>query len=219
MNDAGLNRIHIGMESGSDKVLKMVRKGSNKEQHVVAGQKVKAAGMELSEYVMPGLGGKALSADHALETADALNRIDADFIRFRTLAIRGGIPLRQQLEAGEFEKLTDVEVAGEIRQFIASLDGITSRIKSDHILNLFEEIDGQMPAAKQPILDVLDTFLQMSPDEQMFFQVGRRLGMLRRLDDMRGNGVRDRIDAICRQNGITPDNVEEVITELMKRFI
>ena len=219
MNDAGLNRIHIGMESGSDKVLKMVRKGSNKAQHVEAGQKVKAAGMELSEYVMPGLGGRALSEDHALETADALNQIDADFIRFRTLAIRGGIPLRKQVESGEFEKLTDVEVAGEIRQFIASLDGITSRIKSDHILNLFEEIDGQMPAAKRPILDVLDTFLNMTPEEQMFFQVGRRLGMLRRLSDMSGNGVKDRIDAVCRQNGITPDNVEEVIAELMKRFI
>ena len=58
MAEAGLNRIHIGMESGSDAVLKMVKKGSTKAMHVAAGQKVKRAGMELSEYVMPGLGGR-----------------------------------------------------------------------------------------------------------------------------------------------------------------
>ena len=54
---AGLNRIHIGLESGSDLVLKLVQKGADKATHIKAGRKVKAAGMELSEYVMPGLGG------------------------------------------------------------------------------------------------------------------------------------------------------------------
>ena len=73
---AGLNRIHIGMESGSDKVLRMVKKGADKATHIMAGRKVKRAGMELSEYIMPGLGGRTLAREHALETADALNRIN-----------------------------------------------------------------------------------------------------------------------------------------------
>ncbi len=85
MAAAGLNRIHIGMESGSDQVLTMVSKGVDKATHIEAGLKVKKAGMELSEYVMPGLGGRALSREHALETADALNRINPDFIRLRTI--------------------------------------------------------------------------------------------------------------------------------------
>lgn len=55
---AGLNRIHIGMESGADIVLKNVKKGATKEIHILAGNKVKNARMELSEYMMPGLGGK-----------------------------------------------------------------------------------------------------------------------------------------------------------------
>lgn len=54
--DAGLNRIHIGMETGSDVVLKLVDKGTTKEKHIIAGRKVKAAGIELSEYFIPGLG-------------------------------------------------------------------------------------------------------------------------------------------------------------------
>jgi hypothetical protein len=148
MRQAGLNRIHIGLESGSDAVLSRVRKGVDKRTQIKAGRKVKTAGMELSEYVMPGLGGKDLSRDHALETADALNRINPDFIRLRTLAIHGGIPLAEEHRAGRFVKLNDLEMVREIRLFIDSLDGISSMIVSDHILNLFEEIQGRFPRQK-----------------------------------------------------------------------
>ncbi|MCP4024138.1 MAG: radical SAM protein, partial [Desulfobacteraceae bacterium] len=71
MADAGLNRIHIGMESGSDTILKLVKKGCTKKDHIKAGLKVKKAGMELSEYIMPGLGGQKYSREHAEESADA----------------------------------------------------------------------------------------------------------------------------------------------------
>ncbi len=54
---AGLNRIHVGLESGSDEVLAYVRKGVTAAQQIEGGQRVVAAGIELSEYVMPGLGG------------------------------------------------------------------------------------------------------------------------------------------------------------------
>ena len=178
MREAGLNRIHIGLESGSDAVLNMVRKGVDKHTQIKAGRKVKKAGMELSEYVMPGLGGKELSRDHALETADALNRINPDFIRLRTLAITGGIPLAEEHRDGRFVKLNDIEMVREIRLFIGSLDGITSMIASDHILNLFEEVQGRFPDAKPDILAVLDRFLSLSDQDQCRFQVGRRLARI-----------------------------------------
>jgi radical SAM superfamily enzyme len=166
-------------------VLSRVRKGVDKRTQIKAGRKVKTAGMELSEYVMPGLGGKDLSRDHALETADALNRINPDFIRLRTLAIPGGIPLAEEHRAGRFVKLNDLEMVREIRLFIDSLDGITSMIVSDHILNLFEEIQGRFPEAKTDILAVLDRFLSLSgPEDQCRFQVGRRLGIFSRMADM-----------------------------------
>lgn len=105
MADAGLNRIHIGMESGSDRVLKLVKKGTDKSTQILAGQKVKNAGIELSEYYMPGLGGKALSRENARETADALNQINPDFIRLRTLAMPEAAPLTKQFRNGEFDKM------------------------------------------------------------------------------------------------------------------
>jgi hypothetical protein len=219
MRRAGLNRIHIGLESGSDEVLKRVRKGVDKATQVRAGQKVKRAGMELSEYLMPGLGGRELSELHATESADALNQIDPDFIRLRTLALPGRTPLAEEHRQGRFEKCTDVEMAAELRLFIASLDGITGWIKSDHILNLFEEIDGRLPEDQPALLGVLDRFLEMPREAQMRYQVGRRLGIFRRLDEMEKPRRIARVDAFCREHAITVDNVDAMADELMKRFI
>ena len=219
MREAGLNRIHIGLESGSDAVLKMVRKGVDKLTQIKAGRKVKKAGIELSEYVMPGLGGKDLSRDHALETADALNRINPDFIRLRTLAIPGGIPLAEEHRSGRFVKLNDIEMGREIRLFIERLNGITSMIVSDHILNLFEEVQGRLPEAKSDIMEVLDRFIALSPQDQCRFQVGRRLGIFTRLVDMNSTKRLAKVNAFCAQHDITPDNVDGMVDEMMKRFI
>lgn len=219
MRRAGLDRIHIGLESGSDAVLKKVRKGVDKATQVKAGRKVKGAGMQLSEYLMPGLGGRELSELHATESADALNQINPDFIRLRTLALPGRTPLAEEHRQGRFEKCTDLEMAAELRLFIASLQGISSQIKSDHILNLFEEIDGRLPGDQAVMLKVLDTFLEMPREAQMRYQVGRRLGIFRRLSDMHKPRRTGKVDAFCREHSITTDNVDEMVDELMKRFI
>jgi hypothetical protein len=219
MRQAGLNRVHIGLESGSDVVLGLVRKGVDKQSQIKAGRKVKKAGMELSEYVMPGLGGKAFSREHAIETADALNQIDPDFIRLRTLAIPRSLPLAVAQGDGRFVKLNDSEMVREIRLFVDHLDGIGSMIVSDHILNLFEEVQGRLPEAKPAILAVLDRFLALPDQDQVRFQVGRRLGLFSRLADINNPKRRAKVDDFCVQYGITPDNVDAMIDEMMTRFI
>jgi hypothetical protein len=219
IRNAGLNRIHIGLESGSDNVLKMTQKGVSKETHIKAGLKVKKAGMELSEYVMPGLGGNAYSKEHAVETADALNQINPDFIRLRTLAIPNSVALYDDYETGRFKKCTDLMMAEEVLLFIESLNGITSVLKSDHILNLFQNLEGKLPEDKENMLDIVRRFLAMTPDRQCVYQVGRRLGYFSRLSDMENPRRLERAEKACKQFGITPENVDEVIDELMKRFI
>ena len=219
IKDAGLNRIHIGLESGSDRVLKMAKKGVTKETHIKAGLKVKKAGIELSEYIMPGLGGKAYSEVHARETADALNRINPDFIRLRTLAIPNSVELYDDYAANRFEKCTDLMMAKEILIFLESLNGITSVVKSDHILNLFQNLEGKLPRDKARMLDIIHRFLAMDPERQCVYQVGRRLGFFSRLRDMESPRRLAKAEKACRQFGMTPENVDEVIDELMKRFI
>ena len=219
MAEAGLNRIHIGLESGSDKVLKMVRKGVDKATQIKAGQKVKLAGMALSEYVMPGLGGKSLSREHASETADALNQINPDFIRLRSLALPASAPLTAQFEDGEFDKIGEVDTARELLHFIESLKGITSTIKSDHVLNLFAEIDGKLPDDQQRICADIREFLELDPEEQMIFCIGRRTHRLSRLEDLKNPRLHDAAAELCRELGATVDNMDDIISMVMKRFI
>jgi hypothetical protein len=216
---AGLNRIHIGLESGCDRVLAQVNKGVDQQTHIEAGCKVKRAGMQLSEYFMPGLGGRTLSRAHALESAAALNRINPDFIRLRTLAIPESIPLAQESANGAFTKMGDREIAEELLLFLQSLAGITSQVKSDHILNLFEEIDGVLPDDRERMIAVIWRFLAMESEEQVLYQIGRRTGIFRRLDDCRDPGLRRQAQQYVAQWSVTPDNVDAICAQLMQRFI
>ncbi|MDY0133231.1 MAG: radical SAM protein [Desulforegulaceae bacterium] len=217
--DAGLNRIHIGMESGSDNVLKMIEKGADKKTHVIAGQKVKKSGISLSEYVMPGLGGKKYSKEHALETADALNQIIPDFIRVRTLAIPNQTPLFKDLEEKKFEKLTDLECAEELKLFIENLNPMDSNIVSDHVLNLFEDIKGKLSEDKDEMLSKIDKFLSLSDYDKMVYQIGRRTGLFRGVMDMTDKSRYERAAETATKFKMTPENADFVIAELMKRFI
>ncbi len=217
--EAGLDRVHIGMESGSNEVLEMVRKGVTKEQHIIAGLKVKRAGLELSEYVMPGLGGRRLSEVHAYQTADALNQINPDFIRIRTLAIPAAAPLAEEYRAGRFDKCTDLEMAGELLTFIEHLDGISSTVVSDHILNLFQEVRGKLPRDKERMLNVVRTFLDLAPQEQRLYQVGRRAGIFACVSHMQVPHRRAEAQAICEQLNITPENVDEITHRMTTRYL
>jgi ribosomal protein S4E len=216
---AGLNRIHIGMESASKEVLDFVKKGVDKETHITAGQKVKRAGIELSEYFMPGLGGEKLSKENALETADALNKINPDFIRIRTLAIPEEVELYKDCLEGTFAKMGDLETARELLMFIEHLDGITSTIKSDHVLNLFEEVEGKLPEDKQRMIAPIKKFLSMESESQVLYMVGRRAGVFRRLSEM-SDPVRLRhAENALNAHKVNADNVDEFTAQMMKRFI
>ncbi|KPA14100.1 coproporphyrinogen III oxidase [Candidatus Magnetomorum sp. HK-1] len=217
--DAGLNRIHIGLESGSDAVLKIMKKGVTKKDHINAGIKVKDAGMELSEYVMPGLGGQALTKEHALETADALNQINPDFIRLRSLAIPSNIPLFEMAQKELFVSCTDEAIAHEIHLMISNLKGIQSFIASDHILNLFEDIHGKLPNDQDKMLSIINNFFNLSPLDRTLFQVGRRLGIFRFLSQLEQPSLREQVQKICTQMNITPDNVDQNIQKVIQRFI
>lgn len=215
----GLNRIHIGMESGCDAVLERVKKGVAGDIHILAGQKVKAAGISLSEYVMPGLGGRDLSERHAEDTADALCQINPDFIRLRTLALPNHVEMFEDWQAGLFEKCTDEEVAREILTLIKGLSGITSQVTSDHILNLFEQVAGTLPEDQPKMIAEIQGFLDLPAEEKMVYQVGRRLGVYRSTADLADSGRRQQVHEACRRFGIRPENVDIAMDDLMKRFI
>jgi hypothetical protein len=219
IRNAGLDRIHIGMESGSDRVLKMVQKGVDKKRQVEAGKKVIQAGMELSEYIMPGLGGKELSDEHARETAQTLNEINPHFIRLRSLIVPRSAPLFEHWQSGRFTPLSDDETVAEIRLLISLLDGISSRLVSDHIRNLLEEVTGKLPEDKDAMLAVIDRYLAMPAEERLLFRLGRRGGGLRSLDELNDPRIRQRLQfAVMDLASETGGDVEKLIAELADQY-
>lgn len=219
LREAGLTRIHVGLESGSNLVLKMVRKGASKDIHIQAGLKVKEAGMELSEYIMPGLGGRGLSKEHAVESADALNKINPDFIRLRPLAFPVRAPLYELVTSGQFDRCNDVEIVKELHTLIGGLEGISSYLVSDHILNLFADLKGQLPEDKDFMMSILQRFLDMNEEGQMLYRFGRRLGAFTSLEDLHDTPRRERVIQVMSENNVNPQNIDSIIDQLMQRFV
>lgn len=219
MAEAGLNRVHVGFESASDKILGLINKGVDKETHIIAGQKIKKAGIELSEYFMPGIGGKEYSRENALDTAYAINRINPDFIRLRTLAVKDNSELSMDYKNGTFTRVNDDDTVKELLIFIENLEGITSTLKSDHILNLIYEVEGVFPQDKQKMLDALNWYLDLPENEKTIFKLGRRTGIMTLMDDLNDNFLRSRVNDLMKRNNITAENFDFIIDEIMKRFI
>ncbi|MFC1958428.1 radical SAM protein, partial [Chloroflexota bacterium] len=118
---AGLSRLHIGLESGDDELLKHIDKGVTAEQHIIAGKKAKKAGFEFSAYVMPGLGGRTRSEQHAKNTARVLNEINPDYIRLRPFVPRPDTPLFDEYETGVFQLSSPHERLRELKTMIEAL--------------------------------------------------------------------------------------------------
>jgi len=115
---AGLKRIHMGMESGDGPTLEHIKKGTDPEEIVAAGRRVRAAGIEISEYYLVGLGGLDRAGDHARESARVLNAIEPDFVRLRTLVIVPGTPLGEEARAGRFTLPGALDCLRELRLLV-----------------------------------------------------------------------------------------------------
>ncbi len=220
---AGLSRIHIGLESGCDDVLQAVQKGVSAEEHIQAGQKVIASGISLSEYVMPGLGGRKFSREHALNTARVLNEIGkADFVRLRSLVLRTGSPLYQQAMNGEFDALSEDEVVEEIGIFVENLH-CDSYLISDQMSNLLWEIEGRLPQDKQRILEVIEGYSTLPSIDRLKLRLHRRLNaylsVYGRMDARVGKLVEEAFESL--ESGVPEagNRVEAAISAMKKGFV
>jgi len=155
---AGLSRMHVGLESGCDEVLGRIKKGTHSEEQIQAGRWVREAGIELSEYIMLGIGGKALTTEHAEATARVLNSINPEFIRIRTFLPKVNTLLLHQIRKGRFQMLPVHEVLLEARRIIERLE-VTSEIHSDHYTN-YVDLRGKMPRERESMLALIDTALK-----------------------------------------------------------
>jgi hypothetical protein len=163
---AGLDRLHVGLETGDDELLKKINKGITAQGHIKAGRQAMQAGFQLSEYWMPGLGGSAMSRAHAVHTAAVLNAINPHYIRSRPFYPLPGTSLFGQVQNRTFELLSPRAQLTELQVMIDALD-VTSRVCFDHAGNYWKNRAGELlfsqsyegykfPEEKKTVLALID---------------------------------------------------------------
>lgn len=171
VREAGLDRVHVGLETGDAALLKRVKKGSSPEDHIKGGKKAMSAGFQLSEYWMPGLGGKAGWKAHATETARVLNEINPHYIRSRPFFPHPGTPLFDMYQGKSMELLTSRGQLVELRLMIEKLE-VTSKVCFDHAGNHWTGRSGRtllshgyegyaFPDEKTRVLDLIDEGIEV----------------------------------------------------------
>ncbi|MCP4578689.1 MAG: radical SAM protein [Deltaproteobacteria bacterium] len=164
LRNAGLSRIHVGLESGDDEVLRRIKKGTDSAEQMEAGLWAREAGIELSIYILLGIGGQERTLVHARKTAQVLNAMNPEFIRVRTFLPKLNTLMLHQIRKGKFQLLSPHEVLRELAHIIENLS-VTSKILSDHYTN-YLDVSGDMPSDKDRMLAVIQKGLKQ--DERSF---------------------------------------------------
>lgn len=185
LRQAGLNHLYSGMETGSDRILKLINKGFDADAVVRSGCMAKEANMILSEFILLGIGGKELSEENAVQTAKALNTIQPNFIRVHATGIKPESKLGEFVRDGSFTLQSEEEIVVEQKLFLQQLHEMDSYYVNEHIINLLLEVRGNLRTEKQEMLSTIDRFLALPTNEKLLFTVGRRLNIFFLLDDLK----------------------------------
>ncbi|MHA1147771.1 MAG: radical SAM protein [Promethearchaeota archaeon] len=160
LSEAGLDIVYMGLESGSDTVLRIMKKGTNSKSMITAGKRLLKAGIKVSFYILIGLGGYKYSKEHVEGTAKVLNAVNPTIFRFRTLNILPHTPLWEEWKSGEFEPLKPVDNIREERDIIALLgDHVTSQVYNDHVSNYCNIESENIKEDREMFLKTLDLMI------------------------------------------------------------
>ena len=215
---AGLNRVHFGIESGSDNVLDFINKGESSADHIEGCLKVKEAGLSCSVYIMPGLGGVKYSDEHARETARVINAVVPDFVRLRTLEIFPQTTLEQAVKEGEFTECSEEQIVRELRTLIGGISAETELLSdsASNLLNLY----GRLPHERSRLLKIIDDYLALSERGKRIFSFHSRLESFQNQYGGLTKDIWKILAPYITDNGIDvrtcPDDALEKITRLLR---
>ncbi len=205
---AGLNRVYCGMESGSDHILRLIQKGLTSKMLIHVGKQLKDIGIELSFFIVMGIGGRTYSKENALETARVLNAVNPDFIRVRTIRVKPDSKLENMVTEGKFIIPTETEMVQEQLEMLRLLD-VDSYYSNDHSMNLLMEVEGQLGKDKNKLIQQLEAYLNLDEYDQKVFHYGIRLFMMKTLNDLNNQSryqlVEEKIKEIHNQVEVIDD--------------
>ncbi len=158
LRDAGLTLYYLGIESGHDRVLEHLVKGVDAAEMIRVAGKATEAGVALSTMILLGAGGRELSSEHARESARVVNAIQPRFVSTLVMTPVEDTPLWEQDRRGEVDHLDPIELAAELRTFVADLELRGSVFRSNHASN-YLALSGTLPKDKESLVRALDGVL------------------------------------------------------------
>ena len=166
LREHGLEMVYLGAESGSDKVLTDVNKKVTAAQTVEACLKLKAAGIKTSMTLITGLGGRADSREHAIESAKLVSQAKPEYLGLLTLSIPRDTPLEKAFKEGKFQMLSPVEFLEEQKLFLEHVDSEDTVLRSNHISN-YMSLRGTLNRDRDQMISQLErgiAFAKEHPD-------------------------------------------------------
>jgi radical SAM superfamily enzyme YgiQ (UPF0313 family) len=159
LRQMGLGILYLGVETGDDETLKKIRKGTNSQNLIAMGRKVREAGMKLSVTVLLGIAGRQRSLVHARATGDLLSAMDPNYVGALTVMLIPGTPLYEEVRKGEFELLNEREILLELREMIRHTNLSRGLFFSNHASN-YLPVKARIPGGKEDALAVIDRALR-----------------------------------------------------------
>lgn len=159
LRQAGLVRTYLGVESGSDEVLKATNKGVTAQEMLEAGLRLTEAGFDLWDIILIGLAGPGeASTKHAIQTAELINKMKPRHLSAMTYMVADGTPMAEDVHAGRFQVLSPDETLREIRTLIEHLETGPLHFTSNHASN-YLPLKGTLPDDKEHLLSLIDAAL------------------------------------------------------------
>lgn len=159
LKELGIGIVYLGVESGSNEILKSINKGVTADEMLMAGRKVKESGIKLSTTLISGIGGGEKTNEHAIESAKLISAIDPDYVGFLTLMIEKGTLLYEDVQMSIFHILTPEQIMYEIREFIENVEVANCIFRSNHASN-YIALSGTLPQDKNLLLRDIDFALK-----------------------------------------------------------
>lgn len=159
LKSLGLGIIYLGVESGSDMILRDIKKGASSGEMIKAGKRVKESGIALSVTLISGIGGRDNWREHALQSAAVISRIEPDYLGLLTLMIEEGTELFERVRTGEFKLLSPEEVMLETRLLLENINGANCVFRSNHASN-YVSLGGVLPQDRDKLIGTIDSVLK-----------------------------------------------------------
>lgn len=159
LKDKGLKMVYLGLESGSNKILKRVKKGVTTKEMIEAANKIHNAGIMLSVTAISGLGGYELWEEHAVETGKTLSIMNPEYIGLLTLMIEPGVPLENEIKNGTFKVMDPYDILKETKLLIENLNCDNAVFRANHASN-YVNLKGTINKDKKELINKLNDALE-----------------------------------------------------------